>query len=353
MTRVASPENESALLSIAQNGTASHVERVVRLYRRTDAREERELANEQQDERGLSYFWDHDGCLVVQGRLPPEQGALLIKALEAADQALRDREHDSAEALVAAPRNDSAEACPVPEPKSWRTRQADAACLLAETLLAHGAAGLSAGDRHLVHVHVDLEALRAAGDTSEGRCHIEEGPSIARDVARRLACDGGVVALFEDGDGAALDVGRKTRAIPPAMRRALQSRDQGCRFPGCTNTRFVDAHHIEHWVDGGETKLENLALLCRYHHRLVHEGGFSISGRGGRLAFMRPDGRVVPAAPALPVLGEDAANTIPRNHRAAGLSINASSIVPTWGGESADYTYLLTMLEQRDARARC
>ena len=112
----------------------------------------------------------------------------------------------------------------------------------------------------------------AEGHGTPGRCEIESGPSLAAQTARRLSCDASLVTIVEDESGQPLDVGRKTRSIPPAIRRALRSRDAGCRFPGCTHTRFLDGHHIRHWADGGETKLSNLVMLCRFHHRQVHEG---------------------------------------------------------------------------------
>jgi hypothetical protein len=93
-----------------------------------------------------------------------------------------------------------------------------------------------------------------------------------------------------------LSVGRKTRVVPQAIKRALWARDKGCRFPGCRHTRYVDAHHIEHWSAGGETSLENLMLLCSRHHALVHEGGFRIEkDYRDRWFFRRPDGRAVPS----------------------------------------------------------
>jgi HNH endonuclease len=102
-------------------------------------------------------------------------------------------------------------------------------------------------------------------------------------------------------DGRPLSLGRKTRSVPPALRRALNTRDRGCRFPGCGSRRFVDAHHIEHWADGGATDISNLVVLCGHHHRLVHEGGYTITKQpGGRLAFHRPDGRAIPACPGAP-----------------------------------------------------
>jgi hypothetical protein len=85
------------------------------------------------------------------------------------------------------------------------------------------------------------------------------------------------------------------------MQRALRSRDQGCRFPGCNHERFVDAHHIRHWANGGETSLDNLVLLCRHHHRLVHEGGFGVKrSADGVLRFTRPDGHAIVEHPQLP-----------------------------------------------------
>jgi hypothetical protein len=235
--------------------------------------------------------------------------------------------------------------------RSWRCRQGDALCLLAESALTHGAKALAAGERHTVQVHVDLEALRTGPESAasgEQRCCVEQGPALASDVARRLACDGGVLAVLEDAGGTPLGVGRKTRAIPAALRRALASRDGGCRFPGCTCTRFVDAHHVRHWADGGQTRLDNLALLCRFHHRLLHEGGFTMTWRGSKPVFRRPDGREVPEAPRA-ARGDEQALAL--EHRALGLAIDARTSVPGWGGERLDYTWTLTMLAQRDRGA--
>ena len=154
------------------------------------------------------------------------------------------------------------------EPDTLSQRRADALGLFAETWLSHGYRSLG-GDRHQIMVHVDSETLR---NGTPGRCEIESGPSLAAQTARRLSCDASLISIVEDESGQPLDVGRKTRSIPPAIRRALRSRDAGCRFPGCTHTRFLDGHHIGHWADGAETKLSNLVMLCRFHHRQVHEG---------------------------------------------------------------------------------
>ena len=167
-------------------------------------------------------------------------------------------------------------------------RRADALGVLAESFLKHGAEALNGGERQQIVVHVDYATLR---QHASGRCELDEGPAIPVETARRLGCDASVVTIVEDGDGEPLDVGRRTRSIPPALRRALNARDRGCRFPGCTHTRYVDGHHIHHWADGGETKLANLVSLCRFHHRQVHEGGLVVERLDdGAWRFVKPSG---------------------------------------------------------------
>jgi hypothetical protein len=172
---------------------------------------------------------------------------------------------------------------------------------LAETFLAHRGEDTGAGssaDRYQVVVHVDQSILpdtpRADGSEPHG-CELDEGPALALDTVRRLACDATIVGVLEDADGEPLNVGRKTRSIPPALSRALRARDRGCRFPGCERTRFTQGHHVKHWADGGETKLSNLVTLCSFHHHLVHEGGFGLTATDdGLFVFTRPDGRRIP-----------------------------------------------------------
>jgi len=167
-------------------------------------------------------------------------------------------------------------------------RRADALNLIAENFLQHGIESLSGSDRQQIIVHVDADTLR---DRTVGCCEFEEGPSMAAETARRFACDASVVALIENEQGEPLNVGRKTRTISPGLRRVVNARDQGCRFPGCcSNQRHIDGHHIHPWADGGETKPSNLISLCRWHHRCVHEGGIQIQVLDdGALRFVRPD----------------------------------------------------------------
>ena len=149
-------------------------------------------------------------------------------------------------------------------------------------------------------------------------------------------------------------MGRKTRTIPPAIRRALNTRDAGCCFPGCTSTRYLDAHHVEHWADGGETKLSNLVSLCRRHHRAVHEGGIMLEAReGGGFCFKRPDGREFDRVrPMTPTPYEW--YLLPDTHEASGLAIDADTASTRWRGERLDYDLAIPILcaqAQRDVSA--
>ena len=129
--------------------------------------------------------------------------------------------------------------------------------------------------------------------------------AIPAETSRRLACDAARVVMQHDGEGNVLDVGRRTRIVPAALRRALEQRDRTCRFPGCSS-KWCDSHHVQHWANGGETKLGNLSLLCKFHHRALHEGGYRIELRAdGELAFYHPNGRLVVDAPARAFWGDD------------------------------------------------
>ena len=153
---------------------------------------------------------------------------------------------------------------------------------------------------------------------------------------KRLTCDANVITITEDTEGNPLHLGRKTRAISPALHRALKHRDGGCRFPWCTHTRFVDAHHIAHWADGGETNIENLVQLCRHHHRLVHEGGFGLKiGYNGKLHFTQPTGTLLNSHPSENLRGD--ADYLIEAHAALGLYIDHDTCVPSWHRYDMDY----------------
>jgi hypothetical protein len=160
--------------------------------------------------------------------------------------------------------------------------------MIAESFLAHGVLEVRGTDANQIVVHVSEETLRTH---KAGCCEIEDGPSIAAETARRFGCDASVLVMVENDDGEPLNVGRRTRTISAPLRRVLNARDKCCRFPGCSNKRWLDAHHVEHWANGGETKPSNLALLCRFHHRAVHEGGIKILLLDdGALRFVKKNG---------------------------------------------------------------
>jgi len=282
LSRIADGANEAELLELAHHATAAQVEKLVRAYRcvlgsvvgRVGRRAEREQAMASHDERELTYYHDDDGCLVIRARLPAEEGAVVLQAINAAMDAQCKEEHEDAVDDVTAVTSVNENRGPQPSAERYQA------------------------NRYQVVVHVTAETLAAGED---GRSELECGQRLAPDTARRIACDGSLLQITDDAAGNPLNIGRKTRAVPPAMQRALRSRDGGCRFPGCTHDRFVDAHHIRHWANGGETSLDNLALLCRRHHRLVHEGGFGLERIAeGALRFTRPDGRVIVEHPRLP-----------------------------------------------------
>ena len=178
---------------------------------------------------------------------------------------------------------------------SRTVRRADALAQVAETFLNHPENPGNTADRYQVLVHVTAETP-----------HIEDGPRVTAETSRRIACDCSLVSVKESVFGEPLSIGRRSRTIPPAIRRALWLRDGGCRFPGCTHTRFVDGHHIRHWADGGETSLNNLVLLCRHHHRLVHEGGFGCRRTDtGEIVFTDRRERPFAEGSPLPGLGVD------------------------------------------------
>jgi hypothetical protein len=215
-------------------------------------------------------------------------------------------------------------------------RRADALGRLGEVALTADLDLGSAGDRYQVVLHVEMPTDVAAGEGLCGTVEVDHGSvDVSAETSRRVSCDASVVPMHHDIDGTVLDVGRKTRTVPPAIRRALEARDRNCRFPGCT-ARRCDAHHVEHWMDGGATRLDNLVLLCRRHHRAVHEGGFDvIRHEDGRVTFLGPNGTEPEAAPALPDTG-GAIDALPPAHD-----------MPVWDGTPFDVVYAIDVLYRR------
>jgi 5-methylcytosine-specific restriction endonuclease McrA len=336
ITRVATPETEARLLAVGRAGTAEHVERIVRGWRQVDRRAEARKTARRHEGRGLHVYEDADGMVVVRGRLTPEAGAVLRRALEAGRQVLYRK-------APRAPRAGAAE--PVGERPTVAQQQADVLALLAETALHHELDPGIPSERYQVVVHVDGPVL--ADSAQPGQSVLEDGTGVSAETSLRLSCDASRTIMRHDKRGHVVEIGARTRTIPPALRRALQHRDQGCRFPGC-GVRIAEGHHLHHWAQGGPTKLANLALLCRRHHRAVHEEGFHIAPRpDGMLAFRRPDGRLLPEVPP-PAAGlGDSVGMIRARHDAEGLRLNAHTARPGWLGERLDLGWAIDVLHPR------
>jgi len=336
LTRVATPETEARLLAVGRAGTAAHIERIVRGWRRVDRQAEARQAMRQHVERGLHVYPDEDGTVLVRGRLTPEGGALLVRALDAARETLYQRARATAGAAAADP---------AMAPPTRAQQQADALALLAESALHHEIDPGAPGERYQVVVHVDAEVL--ADPAQPGQSVLEEGSHVSAETSRRLACDASRVVMRHDDEGRLLEVGARTRTIPPALRRALIHRDRSCRFPGC-HVRVAEGHHVRHWAQGGPTTLGNLVLLCRRHHHAVHEEGYKVSrGPDGTLEFRRPDGRALPDVPAAIPVPTDPIRTLHAQHAALGLQLHARTTCPGWLGERLDVGWALDVLHPR------
>ena len=328
LTRIANADNEAELLTFARHGTTAHVERLVREWRRLDQGDAPQAARAER--RGLSLWPTDDGSYEVRGRLSPEVGSLLLKALEVAEARLYRAER-------AAGTEDRTTAA---------QRRADALGLWLE---------------ERVQPQVQLVVHSLEGDEAPASLVTEEGSRVSAETSSRLACDAEVVRIARGGDGSVLDVGRRQRSVGWRLRKALEARDGGCRFPGCGSWLRTHAHHITPWAQGGETAMKNLVLLCPFHHRTVHEGGWRAEmDERGVPRFFNPLGIRMPVVPEPPDVGD----LVPRGASAAppadasapsaqdfGLArwhaqrgIGARTGSTPWQGERLDWGWALACL---------
>ena len=403
LSRVASPATEARLLAVACGATAAQVERLVRGWRQADQAAQADGEQVRLASRMLSTQVDDNGMLLLRARFTPEVGAVLLRAVEAAleqvpppaagadgnEPTIAQRRADAlglvAESALAGgldPGNPGdrfqvtvhvpADTLAAREPASTTPRVSaeprDARPAASQPLAAAAHAGREtaagvASETATAAPHVSAEPSEASAGAGEpvtpaagldaGQAVIEQagGLHLGTEAARRLACDAALVALRHGAGGEVLDIGRRTRAVPTALRRALLDRDRSqCQFPGCTS-RHCDAHHVVHWADGGETRLQNLVLCCRFHHRALHEEGFQVvADAAGQFRFLRPDGVPLPAEP--PAACWEGAPLAPTDARlaAAGVSIGPHTATPDWYGESLDLTAALDVLWQPPAR---
>ena len=249
LTRVATEINETELLDFALGASAAHLEDYCRKLRNGDCELSKHDARKAFEGRSLVRHFREDGSGTLSVELPREAMELVIQALECVGNALPE---DTSRSLFA--------------------KGADALVEMARDTLAGRSTDPSKAEPYQVVVHVDAAALAGIGEgESEGA-----KSDLPVETVKRLCCDGPIVSILEQ-NGEALNVGRKRRTVSGKLKQALLARDRKCVFPGCHHDRYVDAHHIQHWANGGETRLDNLILLCTHHHTLVHDGGFDMA----------------------------------------------------------------------------
>jgi hypothetical protein len=244
--------SEKLLVDLAGRLSARDLRRAIEHWRAlADASAEESGAARRFERRGLFVSPTLDGMVRVDGELDPETGQTVITAIRSlVDSSCRNERQDG---------------------RRPAQRRADALGEVCRRFLGGSDRPSVAGERPHVTLTVDLESLeRRAGK----RCDLDETGRITPEAARRLACDAAISPVIVGPRSEPLDVGRRTPLVPASIRRALVVRDGGCRFEGCDRSHtWCDAHHRVHWADGGPTALSNLVLLCRRHHRAVHEGG--------------------------------------------------------------------------------
>ncbi len=340
ITRIATPKTEQGLLAIALHGTASHVETVVAAARAGID------PGEDAARRGMEWRRADDGSLLVRLRLPAEEGAQLVAAIEAV------LAEDESDAPAAVRPNGSAEPLdgrtPTMGPHGSAEPSRPIAARRADALLS-----LVAGHQPthpptiVVHVRADVTQPNHPVELAERpQAWIEGGPALSPVVAERLTCGAAVQALLVDRRGNPLNLGRRRRTVSDSQLRALRVRDHDrCVFSGCTQSRHLQAHHVRWWRHGGPTDLGNLALLCTFHHRLIHDHGYRLrpDGQGGFITA-RPDSTPIPRVGAPTRGGPEAVQH---------AGIDDRTITPRWSGERLALDYVLAWLipELRDDRA--
>ena len=344
LTRVATAGNEQTLLDIARSVTGGQLEVICRLYRGAvdDQLSPEALAAK---ERELQYRREirvqHNpgtGTVVLRVEMPADEGHRVLRRLESVQAGL-DRGGDAGGA-----RDESADA------------KVRGGYSLMDAFL-HVVDGGAVRERVEVRLHASLADLRGNGDgavnggegegESEGGAgaHLDHQTGVSRACALRFACDAAWVPVLEHADGETSS-GRRRRCIAPLMRRALELRDEGqCRFPGCHHHHHIEAHHVEHWIDGGETTLDNLISLCRGHHRALHEGGCSIGlDEHGHFQFKDVHGRILADATPRPALVGDGVAVLDRRLRETGVHVSAESSACGWDGDRVDLAYVVDEL---------
>ena len=336
ITRQADAATEGYYLYIARHGTVSHIEKLVRKHDYAQKLQAAGCEEFQYESRQASCYRDDDGCWVIKAKLAPAEGELLVKALNAIAE--QDEE-------------DADESKPL---RSFGQKRADALSAMAEHYLAtdrQGIASLKGAEHTQVMLHVDIKTLQA--NSNDQNCRLDHDNWLHPDTAKRLCCDASLITVLEDDKGKVLNIGRRSRIVPPNISRALATRDHDqCRFPGCSCSRYTDAHHIEHWADGGETSLDNLVTLCRFHHRALHGDEFSITPGDDSDDFIFRDSfgkEIFPRVrPQFPDQDAPTARVLSLEEKCKDVS--AETCLTNWHGEDMDYDIAVGILLDRQEK---
>ena len=335
LTRVATTDNEAELLTFARHGTTAHVEHMVRQWRRLDRGDAcpADPAG-QATHRALSLHLADDGSYEIRGQLRPEVGALLLKALEGAEDKLyrEQRAAGTEHETTAAERRADAFGLWLEERLQPRVQ------LVVHSFAATPAEAAASPPR--VSPETSPTVMPAPSLITE------DGSRVSAETSARLCCDAEVVPIARGADGSVLDVGRRSRTVGWRLRKALDARDGGCRFPGCGSRLRTHAHHITHWAHGGRTAMDNLVLLCPFHHRAVHEGGWRVEmDERGVPNFFNPLGVRMPVVPEPPDIGlvtGDGDFGLARWHGQPGIDPSTGSSL--WQGERIDWGWAMVCL---------
>jgi hypothetical protein len=357
LSYVATADDEAIWLDIALEASGSQLARICQQFRRSIAVDDPKRAEMQRARRRVVSWWmDEDGMLALYATLPPEEGRLVLNAIESAvARSVATRVDDATgEAREAAGGDDPFAEADHPH----GARRADALVRICERWLDNAAAAAPAGTaRASLVVHVDADTL--SGADAGGRCHLEDGPAISQAAARRVGCDAELVTVVER-NGVPVDLSRSQRVVSGRMRRLLQLRDGGCRYPGCAvPAADTEGHHVVHWVDGGPTEMANLVSLCRFHHHRHHKGAFRIvatehggSPTRGAFRFETSDGRPI-RMQLTPTADHSACGTRPAGQAAGPDTTGTSGQPPAArsGGERLDMDHTIVVLAGNIATA--
>jgi hypothetical protein len=323
LVRFATPDTEIDLVELARVATGKQLAQIARAHHRATGDPERSRP------RKVTVDWDDDGDMIIRAKVPADVGLGFLRALKVAAKVLTATDagvDDTDDAAAASPAPSGSR--PVDHSQRDLVRTVGMVAVF-ESLVQLALAG--AGGAAASPPPPELVVMVTPDELGRSRERCDEPLTgrrgLTRDMVRRLGCDATTSTLLHDGRGSPLDLGRRRRVASPAQHTALHVRSGGtCEFPGCGHRRFLHAHHIEHWADGGHTDLANLILLCSFHHRLLHEGRYSTRiTAGGMPEFLRPDGSSMPTGAVAPEPSDRGA-----------LPGASGTVEPSWGGERLD-----------------